>query len=117
MEIVIVRGDKRPWGIDGHLYINRKRICDTVEHPRCHLPHGTYEIINHEFEIINGEWTIPSPFRHGDGALASIHGEIIVGQSSIPGLVTQSQATYDRLYERLKKAWQRGTPVRLTIRG
>ena len=117
MEIVLIRGDKRPWGIDGHLYINRKRICDTVEHPRFHLPQGTYEIINHKFEIINGESSIPSPFRHGDGALASTLGEIIVGQSSIPGLVTQSQATYDRLYERLKKAWQRHTPVHLKIIG
>jgi len=106
MEIVIVRGDKRPWGIDGHLYINRKRICDTVEHPTRHKPNGTYSV-----ELDN------NPFRHGDGALASTLGEIIVGQSSIPGLVTQSQATYDRLYERLKKAWQRHNPVHLTIRG
>lgn len=106
MEIVIVRGDKRPWGIDGHLYINRKRICDTVEHPTRHKPNGTYSV-----ELNN------NPFRHGDGALASTLGEIIVGLSSIPGLVTQSQATYDRLYERLKKAWQRHTPVHLTIRG
>ena len=106
MEIVIVRGDKRPWGIDGHLYINRERICDTVEHPTRHKPNGTYSV-----ELDN------NPFRHGDGALASTLGEIIVGQSSIPGLVTQSQATYDRLYERLKKAWQRHTPVHLTIRG
>jgi hypothetical protein len=106
MEIVIVRGDKRPWGIDGHLYINRKRICDTVEHPTRHKPNGTYSV-----ELDN------NPFRHGDGALASTLGEIIVGQSSIPGLVTQSQATYDRLYERLKKAWQRHTPIRLKIVG
>ena len=106
MEIVLIRGDKRPWGIDGHLYINRKRICDTVEHPTRHKPNGTYSVglDNH-------------PFRHGDGALASIHGEIIVGKNLLPGVVTQSQATYDRLYERLKKAWQRGTNIRLTIRG
>ena len=106
MEIVIVRGDNKSWGIDGHLYINRKRICDTVEHPTRHKPNGTYSV-----ELDN------NPFRHGDGALASTLGEIIVGQSSIPGLVTQSQATYDRLYERLKKAWQRHTPVHLSIRG
>lgn len=106
MEIVLIRGDKRPWGIDGHLYINRQRICDTVEHPTCHKPNGTYSI---ELET--------NPFRHGDGALASTLGEIIVGQNTMPGLVTQSAATYDRLYERLKKAWQRHTPVRLTIRG
>lgn len=105
MEIVIVRGDKRPWGIDGHLYINRKRVCDTVEHPTCHLPLGVYPI------------TLPFPFRHGDGALAIKQREIIVGKQLLPGVVTLSQATYDRLYERLKKAFQRGTPIRLSIRG
>ena len=36
---------------------------------------------------------------------------------TLPGLVTQSAETYQRLYERLKKAFQRNTPVRLTIRG
>ncbi len=106
MEIVLIRGDKRPWGIDGHLYINRQRICDTVEHPTRCKPSGTYEI-----GLDN------NPFRHGDGALASRQGEIIVGKYALPGVVTQSQATYDRLYERLKKAWQRGSPVHLTIRG
>ena len=106
MEIVIVRGDHKSWGIDGHLYINRKRICDTVEHPTHHMPQGEYSI---GFDN--------NPFRHGDGALALKQREIIVGKSLLPGVVTQSQATYDRLYERLKKAFQRGTPVRLTIRG
>lgn len=106
MEIVLIRGDKKPWGIDGHLYINRKRVCDTVEHPTRCKPNGTYSV-----ELDN------NPFRHGDGALSSTHGEIIVGKYALQGVVTQSQATYDRLYERLKKAWQRGTNIRLTIRG
>ena len=106
MEIVLIRGDKKPWGIDGHLYINRKRICDTVEHPTRHKPQGEYLV---GFEN--------NPFRHGDGALSSTLGEIIVGRNLLPGVVTQSQATYDRLYERLKKAFQRNNPVHLTIRG
>jgi hypothetical protein len=105
MEIVLIRGDRKPWGIDGHLYINRKRVCDTVEHPRSHLPAGLYEV------------SLQFPFKHGDGALSSLHGEIIVGKYALPGVVTQSQTTYDRLYERLKKAWQRHTPVHLSIRG
>ena len=105
MEIQLVRGDPKPWGIDGRLYINRKLICDTVEHPTHHLPKGVYTI---DLET--------HPFRHGDGALALKQREIIVGRRLLPGVVTQSQATYDRLYERLKKAFQRNTPVRLTIR-
>ena len=56
MEIVIIRQDHKPWGIDGHLYINRKRVCDTVEHPTRHKPKGTYSV-----ELDN------NPFRHGDG--------------------------------------------------
>ena len=106
MEIIIVRQEHKPWGIDGHLYINRQRVCDTVEHPEIHLPKGEYIIDNQTF-----------PFRHGDGALGLKKREIIVGKTALPGVVTQSQATYDRLYERLKKAWQRHTPVHLTIRG
>lgn len=106
MEIVIVRADPKPWGIDGHLYIARKRICDTVEHPTCHLPPGEY--------IIGLD---SNPFRHGDGALGLKNREIIVGKYLLPGVVTASQPTYDRLYERLKKAFQRGSTVRLTIRG
>lgn len=106
MEIVIVRQEHKRWGIDGHLYINRQRVCDTVEHPEIHLPAGEYTI-----DIQT------SPFRHGDGALGLKKREIIVGKYALPGVVTQSAETYQRLYERLKKAWQRGTTVRLTIRG
>lgn len=105
MEILLVRNNSASWGIDGHLYINRTRICDSVEHPSRHLPAGVYQI------------TLPFPFRHGDGALSLRHGEIIVGKHLLPGVVTASQPTYDRLYERLKKAFQRGTPIHLTIRG
>ena len=104
MEIVIVRGDPKPWGIDGCLKINKVYICDTLEHPTRHLPAGSYVIGT-------------SPFRHGDGAMALKTGEILVGKRLMPGVVTESQQTYDRLYERLRKAFRRGTPVRLTICG
>ena len=124
MEIVIVRQEHKPWGIDGHLYINRKRVCDTVEHPTCHLPGGEYIIPSLGAEgsslsetAHSERHSVPLPFRHGDGALALRHGEIIVGTYALPGVVSQSQATYNRLYERLKKAFQRDTPVHLTIRG
>ena len=143
MEIQLVRIAHKPWGIDGHLYINRRRICDTVEHPTRHLPAGEY-ILSSLSEASSlgaagsslseapslseasslgaagsslSEAPIPFPFRHGDGALGSKKGEIIVGKQLLSGLVTQSQQTYDRLYQRLKKAWQRGNTVRLQIVG
>jgi len=106
MQIVIIRQEHKPWGIDGKLYINRQQICDTVEHPSRHLPADDYEIVLHT-----------NPFRHGDGAMALKMGEIIVGKRALPGVVTKSVATYNNLYQRLKKAWQRGSPVRLRIIG
>ena len=106
MEIVLIRTEHKPWGVDGKLYINRRRVCDTVEHPSYCKPKGTYDI---SLET--------NPFRHGDGAMKSVKGEIIVGQQLLSGIVTESQMTYDRLYERLKKAWQRGREVQLSIYG
>lgn len=117
MEIKIVRVARNSWGIDGHLYINRQRVCDTVEHPTCHLPQGEYMIRPSAICRQHLDRSIPQPFRHGDGAMRSLKGEIIVGKRLLSGVVTESQPIYDRLYERLKKAFQRGTPVRLTIHG
>ena len=121
MDIQLVRTNYTQWGVEGHLYINRKRICDTVEHPTRHLPGGDYIIsslgaIGSSFSTAaHSEGNLPSPFRHGDGALASLHGEIIVGKQLLPGVVTASQATYNLLYERLKKAFQRGSHIHLRI--
>lgn len=119
MEILLVRNNSAKWGIDGHLYINRQRVCDTVEHPSKHLPSGIYTIasLSDASPLSDEIALIKVPFRHGDGALGLKNREIIVGKYLLQGVVTQSQPTYDRLYERLKKAFQRGTPVRLTIRG
>ncbi len=117
MDIQLVRTNYTQWGVEGHLYINRKRICDTVEHPKNHLPAGNFVLSNDLKD--KGHYTPYTlhftQITHGDGALASIHGEIIVGKQLLPGVVTASQVTYDRLYERLKKAFQRGNTIRLKI--
>jgi len=48
--------------------------------------------------------------------MMSSRGEIMVGEYKLPGLVLKSQEVYNRLYERLRKTWQRRKEVRLTIR-
>lgn len=105
MKIEIERSAYKPWGIDGVLKINGRRVCDTVEHPWRHKPLGAYEI---ELET--------HPFRHGDGPMKSVDGEIIVGDMVLSGLVKHSAEKYGKLYQRLKKAWQRGSEVKLIIR-
>ena len=116
MEITLVRSDPKPWGVDGRLKINRQYVCDTVEHPTRHLPEGDY-LLGPSLSLAahSDRLALPHPFRHGDGALSAIHGEIIVGKQLLPGVVTASKETYDRLYERLKKAFQRGSSVHLQI--
>ena len=81
MEIIIVRQEHKPWGIDGHLYINRQRVCDTVEHPTCCRPQGEYQVA-----LDN------NPFRHGDGALSSIHGPSNATPPSASRLEVDSQS-------------------------
>ncbi len=105
MEIELNRYRRKHWGVDGHLLINGKKVCDTVEHPVYKKPAGVYII-----DIEN------NPFRHGNGAMMSSRGEIMVGEYKLPGLVLKSQEVYNRLYERLRKTWQRRKEVRLTIR-
>ena len=115
MEIQVVRTNYASWGVDGHLYINHKRICDTVEHPTRHLPEGDYLLVRSKDEALTPYTLHFTQLTHGDGALSAIHGEILVGKQLLPGVVTASRPTYDHLYERLKKAFQRGSSVLLRI--
>ena len=71
--------------------------------------------IHHSFLVHGNSWNIL--FGGGQFSLQGNTSGYMVDLFLLPGVVTQSQPTYDRLYERLKKAFQRGTPVRLTIRG
>lgn len=104
MEIELKRTLKRKWGVDGRLLINRKPFCDTVEHPTRYMPPGKYEVTD-----------INNPFRHGDGPMLSVNGEIIVGENACPGLVIHSAYAYHKLIDRLKKERKRGHAVWLTI--
>lgn len=106
MEIELIRYRYKPWGVDGRLLINGKPVCDTVEHPLQHKPAGVYTI---DLDT--------QPFRHGNGPMMNLQGEITVGEYALPGLVLKSADTYDRLYSRIKKARQRGNPVHLNIYG
>ena len=104
MHIKLIRKNAKKWGIDGELNINGEKFCDTVEHPLCRLPQGEYTI---HFRS--------HPFRHGDGPMLAVNGEIIVGTYALPGMVTNSRPVYERLYDLLKKAARRVKTVKLTV--
>lgn len=104
MEIVLKRYHCRKWGVDGELFINGRKVCDTVEHPQYCKPVGV--------SVVTKEH---NPFVHGDGALACRKGEIVVGKWLMAGMVTESSKVHWTLYERLRKAWRKGNEIILTI--
>ena len=55
------------------------------------------------------------PFRAGNGVHTLKKGHILLGEVLVPGVVIHSLQHYERLYERIKKATQRGTEILLTI--
>ena len=55
------------------------------------------------------------PFRAGNGVHTLKKGHILLGETLVPGVVIHSLQHYERLYERIKKATQRGTEILLTI--
>ena len=48
------------------------------------------------------------PFRVGNGVHTLKKGHILLGEVLVPGVVIHSLQHYERLYERIKKATQRG---------
>ena len=90
--------------MDGFITINGQRICETTENVKNCLACGTYRISLRQM-----------PFRAGNGVHTLKKGHILVGEALVPGVVIHSQPHYDRLYERIKKASQRGTEILLTI--
>lgn len=52
----------------------------------------------------------------GNGAYHRHDGTILVGRSLLPGIVTESHTTFDRLYHRIEKAQSRGTEIELVVR-
>lgn len=52
----------------------------------------------------------------GNGAYHRHDGTILVGRSLLPGILTESRSTFDRLYHRIEKAQSRGTEIELVVR-
>lgn len=104
MDIILTRTKRSRYAVDGFITINGQCICETAENVKNCLECGTYRISLRQM-----------PFRAGNGVHTLKKGHILVGEALVPGVVIHSQPHYDRLYERIKKASQRGTEILLTI--
>ena len=104
MDIILTRTKRSRYAVDGFITINGLRICETAENVKNCLPYGTYRISLRQM-----------PFRAGNGVHTLKKGHILLGETLVPGVVIHSLQHYERLYERIKKASQRGTEILLTI--
>lgn len=196
MNIVIQRIRNKYGALDGHLFIDGGKVCDTTENATFHLPEGSYRVELHKCQIgkrmipviniqmdsnlsslhaklhcrncekcaeINDKNTreyvsmfnafdhifrrgeeegtpmeqvmaearaleekYPNPmageplpycpqFKPGNGVHHSLDHSILVGQYRMPGLVIQSRPVFNALFERLRKASDRGNEITLRI--
>lgn len=92
---------------DGRLFSNDGiRICDTAEATPYMLRSGEYEITRRCRLLAKG-----------NGVHALKGPTILLGTHLVPGVVKRSAEAYDRLYQRIKKARQRGHKILLVVEG
>lgn len=136
MEIILSRKEKGKayHSMNGTLSIDGEIIATTVESLSSMLPPGTYPlevkkcplagrrmpvIVNPRQAALPCSQCKKHPrcslIMSGTSAKDCTAGSIIVGQSLIPGVVKQSPATFDQLFERIRKQLERGKTVSLVI--
>lgn len=118
MKLILKRDRTSKWGTDGRLLIDGDPLCDTVEHPREALTEGHYRV---EIRYCKDQ-NEPAPFLFrldkkgspiyrkpaayickGNGPMRLRNGSLIVGVRYLPGVVTRSQPTFERLMEVIGK--------------
>lgn len=128
MNLYLKRKHFSSFGVDGRLYVAHQEVADTIEHPTCHLPCGTYQVvIRHNTRLRRKVPTLTGSdtFRFdrlrcpiigiGNGPFKLTDGSINIGKAHIHGVVTHSNDTFCPLIDRLDKAFNRGESITLTI--
>lgn len=140
MQIELRRIRQKTNSIDGHIYIDGSRICDTAENTNGALPEGTYPLTVAKCKQYSRKMILlnPSPpcdkcppleycgnnstlpcycpmIKAGNGVFKRLDGTIIVGTYICPGCLKQPKQAFDNLYERIRKNIERGREVNLII--
>ncbi len=124
MKIEIIRTTRRKQSVDGEMVIDGIKVCHTVENAVWCLPTGRYRV-----EIVyirslarkmpclfSGDDNQPKALvMMGNGVFNLRCANILVGEQLVPGCVKKSAATFNVLYERLRKSLARGHTIDMTI--
>lgn len=142
MNIELRRIRHRPETIDGQIWIDGMRVCDSAENNKFALAPGTYPITlvkchQHSRKMpviqvqgcslcqeckklpyVGNNSTMPmicSMLKPGNGVYNRTDGSIIVGKHLAPGCLSHPLEAFHSLYERIRKNIERGNPVQLII--
>lgn len=118
----------RPETCDSRLEAHGRRVCDCAEHTATRIPPGTYNVeirysplarrqvptlipIDECYKVTRGQFPI---IKVGNG-VHTLTNQIIVGRHILPGVVIHSHQAFMLLFERIKKAIQRGRSITIQI--
>ena len=122
MNIIIKRTQSIKHFVEGHLYIDEKIICDTLENSRSCLSSGIYAIRIMKCklkEMVFNNTVMPQfcgQIKVGNGVYSRHDGSIIVGALAAPGCIVSPRSAFDLFYERFRKNIERGKCVSLEIK-
>ena len=122
MNIIIKRTQSIKHFVEGHLYIDEKIICDTLENSRSCLSSGIYaiRITKCKLKALVFNNTVMPQFcgqiKVGNGVYSRHDGSIIVGALAAPGCIVSPRSAFDLIFERIRKNIERGKCVSLEIK-
>lgn len=127
--------------LDGQLYIDGLKICDTAENANGALPEGTYPITLLKCKQYKRKMLLLNPhppcskcppmdycgnnstlpcycpmLKPGNGVHNRLDGSIILGTYICPGCLKLPKQAFDSVYDRLRKSAERGHEITLTIK-
>lgn len=142
MKIELKRYSQKTQTIDGRLYIDGVRVCDTAENANFAIPAGNYNveivkckqharkqlciIINgspdckkcEHLECVSLNTTMPRfcpQLKAGNGVYNRTDSSIILGTRICSGCLKRTKQAFHTVFDRTRKAIQRGHEVNLTI--
>ena len=134
MELTLTRTSRQAECTTGVLYLGKERMAHTLE-PRWRdlgkeqkvagqtaIPEGTYEIcleVSARFKRLMPYLMNVPGFTgiliHCGNTVADTEGCILVGKRSVNDRLSMSRSAFNRLFARLKEAWDRGEPIILKV--
>lgn len=140
MEILIKRRSRNREVLDGELYINGKKLCDTAENAQISIPPGTYRVSTYYCKQLartvpmissikncrncnpKEDWNASSVLpkkcamiRFGNGIYGCYDGSILIGKRIVSGCMKHSEQMFEELMTHIKSSQRRCRDIELTV--